>query len=134
MDRYARECAISDSSIYQLRSIHWCISFLFPKGDKMDTVEELQKKILEMEAENEQLKTEKETMSKELDSTKSSLTQARTLNSQLMNRIPSGHNNPTPEPEEKHEETREEFLDSFLEPVVENMRKVYGSDKVGYKH
>lgn len=100
----------------------------------MDTVEELQQKILEMEAENEQLKTEKETMSKELDSTKSSLTQARTLNSQLMNRIPSGHNNPTAEPEEKHEETREEFIDSFLEPVVENMRKVYGSDKVGYKH
>ena len=110
------------------------LTFLFPKGDKMDTVEELQQKILEMEAENEQLKTEKETMSKELDSTKSSLTQARTLNSQLMNRIPSGHNNPTPEPEEERKETREEFLDSFLEPVVENMRKVYGSDKVGYKH
>ena len=110
------------------------LTFLFPKGDKMDTVEELQQKILEMEAENEQLKTEKETMSKELDSTKTSLTQARTLNSQLMNRIPSGHNNPTGEPEEKHEETREEFIDSFLEPVVENMRKVYGSDKVGYKH
>lgn len=110
------------------------LTFLFPKGDKMDTVEELQQKILEMEAENEQLKTEKETMSKELDSTKTSLTQARTLNSQLMNRIPSGHNNPTPEPEEEHKETREEFLDSFLEPVVENMRKVYGSDKVGYKH
>ena len=110
------------------------LTFLFPKGDKMDTVEELQQKILEMEAENEQLRTEKETMTKELDSTKTSLTQARTLNSQLMNRIPSGHNNPTGEPEEKHEETREEFIDSFLEPVVENMRKVYGSDKVGYKH
>lgn len=100
----------------------------------METIEELQQKLLEAQAENEQLKTEKETIQRELDDKDTSLTQARKLNSQLMNKIPSGHNNPEPVEPEEHKETLEEFLDSFIEPAVENMKKIYGSDKVGYRH
>lgn len=100
----------------------------------METIEELQQKLLESQAENEQLKTDKETLKQELSDKDNSLTQARKLNSQLMNKIPSGHNNPEPVELEEHKETVEEFLDSFIEPAVENMKKIYGEDKVGYKH
>lgn len=100
------------------------------------TIEDYQARILELESENEQLKTQAIADKQKISTTESELSKARHLNSTLINRVPittENHTNPTTEPE-PHTETVDEFINDFVEKARTELVKIYGSDNVADKH
>lgn len=100
--------------------------------DKELTVEELQNQLLEIQKENEKLKTEKEATDKELIDTKSSLESSRKIAAELWSKQKGGTSpilNPD-DTEDKEELTPEKaldlLLDDALKPNLIRMKKIYG--------
>lgn len=99
------------------------------------TIEDYQARILELESENEQLKTQAISDKQKITSTESELSKARALNSNLLNKIPITKETPTniaePEP---HVETVDEFINDFVEQARNRLVQIYGVDNVADKH
>lgn len=101
--------------------------------DKIEpTIEELQSQLLELQKQNETLKTEKEANEKTLSETKNALDSARRINAELWIKqkggtSPTSNTDDTDEPEElTPEKALDELLDDALKPNLTRMKKIYG--------
>lgn len=105
---------------------------------KEPTIEELQSQVLELQKQNEQLRTEKEAGEKSLNETKSALDSARKINSELWIKQKGGTSpilnaDNTDEPEElTPEKALDGLLDDALTVNLTRMHKIYG-DSVNTK-
>lgn len=105
---------------------------------KEPTIEELQSQVLELQKQNEQLRTEKEAGEKSLSETKSALDSARKINSELWIKQKGGTSpilnaDNTDEPEElTPEKALDGLLDDALTVNLTRMHKIYG-DSVNTK-
>lgn len=108
--------------------------------DKIEpTIEELQSQLLELQKENENLKTEKEATDKVLTETKSALDSARKINAELWLKqkggtSPTSNTDYTDEPEElTPEKALDALLDDAISPNLKRMKSIYGdsiNDKI----
>lgn len=101
--------------------------------DKIEpTIEELQTQLLELQKQNETLKTEKEANEKTLTETKSALDSARKINAELWIKQKGGTspNSNADDTDDSEELTPEKALDGLLDdaltPNLNRMKKIYG--------